>query len=100
MNTPQSPGGMPAVANGETDVEQSVRTLHNYIGGRWVASAAKETKDIINPATGELLSRVPLGGAADVDQAVQAALKAFPGWRATPPVHRVKPFFKLKALLE
>ena len=39
-----------------TDVE----TLRNYVGGRWVESSAEERIDDIDPATGELLARVPL----------------------------------------
>ncbi|HET7225432.1 MAG TPA: CoA-acylating methylmalonate-semialdehyde dehydrogenase [Candidatus Eisenbacteria bacterium] len=74
--------------------------LQNYVGGRWIASEARATADVRNPATHALLARVPLGGPADVDRAVQAALKAFPAWRRTPPVNRVRPLFKLKTLLE
>ena len=75
-------------------------TLQLYIGGRWVESTAKVTGEVRNPATNELLARVPMGGAEDVDRAVQAALKAYPGWRATPPVNRVRPLFKFRELLE
>src|SRR5882672_8236615 len=90
-----------AVINGQdTAATTTVRTIQNYIGGRWVASDATQFGEVRNPANDELIGRVPLGGAADVDRAVQAALKAYPAWRATPPVHRVKPLFKLKNLLE
>ena len=66
-------------------------TLKIFVGGRWVDSTAKTTSEVRNPATNALLARVPMGGAEDVDRAVQAALKAFPAWRATPPVNRVRP---------
>ncbi|MEK7330276.1 MAG: CoA-acylating methylmalonate-semialdehyde dehydrogenase, partial [Candidatus Eisenbacteria bacterium] len=90
-----------AVVNGqETATTAAVRTIQNYIGGRWDASAATRFGEVRNPADDTLLARVPLGGAAAVDHAVQAALKAYPGWRATPAVHRLKPLFKLKSLLE
>ena len=90
-----------AVVNGhETATTAAVTTIQNYIGGRWDASAATRFGEVRNPADDTLLGRVPLGGAADVDRAVQAALKAYPGWRATPAVHRLKPLFKLKSLLE
>jgi malonate-semialdehyde dehydrogenase (acetylating)/methylmalonate-semialdehyde dehydrogenase len=78
----------------------SVRTLQLYIGGKWVDSSATAFGDVHNPVRNELLARVPLGGAADVDRAVQAALQAYPAWRATPPVNRVRPLFKLKNLFE
>ncbi len=78
----------------------SVRTLQLYIGGRWVDSSATSFVDVHNPAKDELIARTPLGGAADVDRAVQAALKAYPAWRATPPVNRIRHLFKLKELFE
>ena len=75
-------------------------TLRNYIGGEWVTSLATDALDLTNPATGEPLGRVPLGGARDVEQAVTAATAAFQTWRAVPPVVRARHLFKLKALLE
>ncbi|MBI1795419.1 MAG: CoA-acylating methylmalonate-semialdehyde dehydrogenase [Candidatus Eisenbacteria bacterium] len=88
-----------AVING-ADTATAVHTLQNYIGGRWVDSGAARFGEVRNPASDTLLARVPLGGAADIDHAVQAALKAYPAWRATPPVQRLRPLFKLKNLLE
>ena len=58
------------------------------IGGQWVPAAGGETIDVINPATGEVLLRVPRSGPADIDAAVRAAFEAFPGWRDTSPVAR------------
>jgi malonate-semialdehyde dehydrogenase (acetylating)/methylmalonate-semialdehyde dehydrogenase len=78
----------------------SVRTLQIYVGGRWTDSSATKFQDVYNPATDELLARTPLGGAADVEKAVQAAQKAFPAWRRTPPVNRVRHLFKMKELFE
>ncbi len=90
-----------AVVNGhETATSAAVPTIQCYIGGRWVASEATRFAEVRNPATDAVLAKVPLGGAGDVDRAVQAALRAYPAWRATPPVQRIKPLFKLKALME
>ena len=95
MNPPQEQATLaPKPATG------TAGTLQLYVGGRWVDSSAKTTGEVRNPVTNELLARVPMGGAEDVDRAVQAALKAYPGWRATPPVHRVRPLFKFRELLE
>ncbi|WP_432974793.1 aldehyde dehydrogenase family protein [Dactylosporangium sp. CA-233914] len=58
------------------------------IGGRWVPAVEGGTIDVINPATREVLLRVPAGGARDVDAAVDAATTAFPGWRDTSPADR------------
>jgi malonate-semialdehyde dehydrogenase (acetylating)/methylmalonate-semialdehyde dehydrogenase len=74
--------------------------LPNFINGEWVDSAASEWLDVPNPATGEVLARVPLAGADEVNRAVEAAAAAFPAWRRTPPEDRIQPLFKMKALLE
>ena len=74
--------------------------LKNYVGGQWVNASASETREVRNPATDEVLAEAPLSGAADVDAAVKAALAAYPGWRSTPPQERVRPFFRLRQLLE
>ncbi len=83
-------------------VEEKVetRTIKNYVGGGWVDAEAGERLDVTNPATGETLAQVPLSGAVDVDAAVRAARKAFPGWRATPPLERARACFELKYRLE
>ncbi|MEJ7762307.1 MAG: CoA-acylating methylmalonate-semialdehyde dehydrogenase [Thermomicrobiales bacterium] len=81
-------------------VQARVETLQNYAGGTWMTAEATETSDIRNPATGEVIARVPLSGAADVDRAVAAAREAFPAWRATPPQERARYFFRLRQVLE
>lgn len=48
-----------------------------YIDGRWVAPVSPRALDVINPATEEPVGRISLGGATDVDRAVQAARRAF-----------------------
>jgi malonate-semialdehyde dehydrogenase (acetylating)/methylmalonate-semialdehyde dehydrogenase len=73
---------------------------HNCIDGAWIRAAGTETLPITNPATGETLGHTPMSTAADVDAAVQAAARAFPAWRATPVVERVRVLFRLKTLLE
>src|ERR1700674_1537869 len=74
--------------------------LQNYVNGAWRRPTTAEYANVTNPATGELLARVPLSNAADVDAAVQAGAEAFPAWRRTPPGERVQYLFKLKNLLE
>ena len=74
--------------------------LRNFVGGDWRKSAATEYLDISNPATGEVLGRVPLSPAREVDEAARAATEAFRGWRETPATERVQYLFKLKTLLE
>jgi malonate-semialdehyde dehydrogenase (acetylating)/methylmalonate-semialdehyde dehydrogenase len=72
----------------------------HYIDGQWVESHAREWSEIINPATGESLGKVPLSDAAEVTRAIDSAAAAFPTWRRTPPEDRIQPLFKLKVLLE
>jgi malonate-semialdehyde dehydrogenase (acetylating)/methylmalonate-semialdehyde dehydrogenase len=74
--------------------------LPHFINGQWVESTASEWLDVSNPATGEVLARVPLAGADEVNKAVEAAAAAFPPWRRTPPEDRIQPLFKLKHILE
>ena len=77
-----------------------ITKLTNYINGQWTDSHATEWRDVVNPATGEILASVPLADAAEVNTAVEAAARAFPDWRRTPPEDRIQPLFKLKMLLE
>jgi succinate-semialdehyde dehydrogenase / glutarate-semialdehyde dehydrogenase len=53
---------------------------NHYIGGMWCES--RERYPVRNPATGEIVAQVARGGAAETDQAIDAARAAFPGWRA------------------
>jgi acyl-CoA reductase-like NAD-dependent aldehyde dehydrogenase len=56
--------------------------FHNIIGGQ--RSTATSKLSVINPATGKELATVPDIVAASLDDAVNAARKAFPAWRALP----------------
>ncbi|MGH7512418.1 MAG: CoA-acylating methylmalonate-semialdehyde dehydrogenase [Gemmatimonadales bacterium] len=71
----------------------------HWIGGQQVAGGARFL-DVVNPSTGAVISRVPLGGPAEVDQAVAAAQRAQPAWAATPIKERVQVFYRYKTLLE
>ncbi len=51
-------------------------TFKNYIDGKWQEANATEFLDVINPATNEVLGKVPLSSAADVNNAVIAAVEA------------------------
>lgn len=81
-------------------VPEQAQQLGNYISGHWTHSTSDEYADVINPATGESLGKVPLNGKEDVAAAVEAAATAFPEWRRTPPGDRIQYLFKMKHLLE
>ena len=53
-----------------------------------------------NPSTGEQIRSVPMADAADIDAAVQSARRAFPAWRATPPLRRARILARFRELLE
>ena len=61
-----------------------------FIGGQWVAPSSKETIDVHNAGTGEVMGKVPAGTAKDVEAAVAAARAAFEGWSATPAAKRAE----------
>jgi malonate-semialdehyde dehydrogenase (acetylating)/methylmalonate-semialdehyde dehydrogenase len=78
----------------------SEQILKNYINGKWIQSSTGKFRDVINPATVEILARVPVSSAEELDGAVQAAHKAFLDWRKVPVTKRIQYLFKLKELME
>jgi len=78
----------------------ATRLLDNYIDGEWTpAQAATGVLDVLNPASGEALARVPLSGSADLDVAVRAAREALPEWRAVSTIGRARKLFELRERL-
>src|SRR5436305_5462931 len=78
----------------------SVNAIKNYVGGGWTAPASRDELPVTNPATAEVIAKVPLSSKSDIDRAASAAAEALPAWRRTPPGDRIQPLFKLKQLLE
>ncbi|MGB3903611.1 MAG: CoA-acylating methylmalonate-semialdehyde dehydrogenase [Anaerolineae bacterium] len=77
-----------------------MEVIKNYINGQWVESKSAETLDVVNPATTEVLARVPLSTPSEVETTIQAAKNAFQEWRETPPVTRARYMYTLKDLME
>jgi malonate-semialdehyde dehydrogenase (acetylating) / methylmalonate-semialdehyde dehydrogenase len=71
----------------------------NFVGGEWRAGSA-EIYNVFDPATAEVLARIPMAGGSETDAAVQSAAAAFPEWRRVPPQSRVQYLFRFKLLLE
>lgn len=70
------------------------------IGGKWMAAQSEQTLPVINPATGQEISRIARGGADDVDQAVKAARAAFEGhWSRWTPKERRQLMLKIHDVL-
>jgi succinate-semialdehyde dehydrogenase/glutarate-semialdehyde dehydrogenase len=61
-----------------------------HIGGQWIDASDRETIDVVNPATGDIIGSVPRLSATDVESAIQAANKALPAWRETSAKERAK----------
>jgi succinate-semialdehyde dehydrogenase/glutarate-semialdehyde dehydrogenase len=51
-----------------------------YVGGEWVGADSGDTFPVLNPATGQLLARVPRMGVAETRRAIEAAAEAYPAW--------------------
>lgn len=63
-------------------------TFLMLINGEWVDSESRRYIDVIDPATEETFARVPSATPAEVDQALQAAQRAFPNWGGLSPEQR------------
>jgi malonate-semialdehyde dehydrogenase (acetylating) / methylmalonate-semialdehyde dehydrogenase len=79
---------------------QTVREIQNFVGGRTVPAETDERLDVPDPATGQLLGRVPLSGPSEVDHAVRVAAEAFESWQDEPVTRRARRMFGLQVLLE
>ena len=71
-----------------------------FIGGEWRAPSARETIDVHNAGTGEVMGRIPAGGEKDVDAAARAARGAFDPWSATPPAERAQALERISSELK
>ncbi|MBL4950725.1 CoA-acylating methylmalonate-semialdehyde dehydrogenase [Neobacillus sp. OS1-32] len=73
--------------------------LKNFINGEWVDSTSEKTLDVPNPATNQLLTKVPVSSKEDVDLAVAAAKEAFQKWKNVPVPKRARILFKYHTLI-
>jgi malonate-semialdehyde dehydrogenase (acetylating)/methylmalonate-semialdehyde dehydrogenase len=76
-----------------------VRTAKLLIDGKFVESKTQEWRDIVNPATQEVVGRVPFATKAEVDAAVASAAKAFQTWRLTPLGARMRVMLRFQDLV-
>jgi len=82
-----------------TPNETTLQKVKLLIDGEWVESQTTEWHDIVNPATQQVLAKVPFATAAEVDAAVSAAQRAFQTWKLTPIGARMRIMLKLQALI-
>ena len=62
--------------------EQGLLLDKGYVGGRWTAADSGETFDVDDPASGEVLARLPRMGVDETRRAIEAAADAYPKWRS------------------
>ena len=74
--------------------------IRNFIDGQFVEPTGGKFLDNIEPATGKSYSQVPDSDARDVELAVAAANKAFPGWSNTPAADRSRILLRIADLIE
>uniref|UniRef100_A0A453D1B1 methylmalonate-semialdehyde dehydrogenase (CoA acylating) n=2 Tax=Aegilops tauschii subsp. strangulata TaxID=200361 RepID=A0A453D1B1_AEGTS len=96
MAAPLSTAAASWLTEGTSPSPPRVRLL---IGSDFVESKATEHVDVTNPATQEVVSRIPLTTADEFRAAVDAARTAFPGWRSTPVTARQRIMFKYQELI-
>lgn len=78
---------------------EAVKKLGYYAGGEWKPSKTSNYAKAYNPSTGEVNAMVPCCLSEEVEEAVDAASKAFPGWAATPVIKRVQILYRVRELL-
>ncbi|XAH21085.1 CoA-acylating methylmalonate-semialdehyde dehydrogenase [Xylophilus sp. GW821-FHT01B05] len=74
-------------------------TVKLLIGGQFVESKTTEWRNVVNPATQEVLARVPFATPAEIDAAVASAKEAFKTWRKTAIGARARVFLKYQQLI-
>ena len=57
--------------------------LQLFLDGAWTGAEGRDAMPVVNPATGDAFTELPLATPADIDLALDAANRAFPAWRAT-----------------
>ena len=82
-----------------TPNETTVQKVKLLIDGEWVESQSTEWHDIVNPATQQVLAKVPFATASEVDAAIAAAHRALQTWKLTPIGARMRIMLKLQALI-
>src|ERR1039457_4918888 len=90
----------PSDAKPESISGARAKRLRYGVGGTWKESKTSKYMPCYNPSTGAVIAHAPQCTAAEVEEAIQAAVKAFPAWRDTPVTKRTQVLFKMKQLLD
>jgi len=77
-----------------------IKKLKYCVDGKWLETRSGKYMPVMNPSTGEQIAETPCCSADEVNAAVAAAARAFPGWAGTPIPVRIQVMFKFKQLLD
>jgi len=78
----------------------AAKKLRYGVGGIWKESKTAKYMPCNDPSTGAVIAYAPQCTAEEVEEAIEAAVKAFPAWRDTPVTKRTQVLFKMKQLLD
>lgn len=78
----------------------TTRALKNFVNGSYQEAKSSEALDLVDPSTEEVYATSPISNSADVDQAYQAAAKAFETWGDTTPGERQLALFRIADEME
>jgi malonate-semialdehyde dehydrogenase (acetylating) / methylmalonate-semialdehyde dehydrogenase len=79
--------------------QSSIPTVKLLIGGKFVESTTTDWRNVVNPATQQVLARVPMATQAELDAAVASAKEAFKTWRKSAIGTRARIFLKYQQLI-
>ncbi|MBU8879699.1 CoA-acylating methylmalonate-semialdehyde dehydrogenase [Bacillus sp. FJAT-29790] len=82
-----------------TIVTEVTKMLSNFVNGQWVKSTTVNYENVPNPATGEIIAKVPISTKEDLDAAVLAAKSAFQTWKKVAVPQRARILYKYHQLL-
>jgi len=80
-------------------VAQAVPTVKLLIDGHFVESKTTEWKDVVNPATQQVLARVPFATPDELEAAIASAARAYRHWRTTPVGARKRVMLRLQEII-
>ena len=85
--------------NAPTSTAVLAPTVKLLIGGQFVESKTTQWRNVVNPATQEVLARVPFATPEEINAAVASGKEAFKTWKKTPIGTRARIFLKLQQLI-
>ncbi len=76
-----------------------LKTVKNYVNGKWITPENNGHLDIENPSTGQIIGKTPLSTPEEANRAIDAAAEVFKTWSRTPVARRIQPLYELDRLL-